>query len=97
MQCLLTNGMFIDLLARSSIRIDIFRELLSIVTADVKGLTRAIRGRESGRVIVFVCLSSAYCFHSIHTIQSFKLEIDKKNDPVFYSFFIYLFFVFLNA
>lgn len=46
-----------DLLARWSIRIDIFRELLSIVTADVKGLTRVrrrrpeygIRGRESGR------------------------------------------------
>lgn len=61
------NVYCIDLLARSSIRIDIFRELLS-VTADVKGLTRAIRGRESGRVIVFVCLSSAYCFRSHNSV-----------------------------
>lgn len=51
-----------DLLARSSIRIDIFRESLSIVTADVKGLTRVrrlqyitrIRGRESGRDCMYL-------------------------------------------
>lgn len=51
-----------DLLARSSIRIDIFRELLSIVTADVKGLTRVrrpqyitrIRARESGRDCMYL-------------------------------------------